>query len=217
MSPLAARLVLVLVLVPVLRCVSAGAGASRASRDGNRGRSTALIAFCGENLVIESAHGHSEVFPCIEVVSSRDRSTDSLGLTDGPVLVEGSSALDRGLVDTLGPVEVVGGAIGGDGAEEGGARAGIIGTEGLDDVVLDEGAGGPTVDGQVAVAVGGVVGSEGDRPVIIAQKCVNDAIGDRDKAAAVHLAAPGFHPFPPTKLPWLPDQTTLYCPAAPLV
>lgn len=41
--------------------------------------------------------------------------------------------------------------------------------------------------------------------------------GGNDDDGFSYLAEPGFHPFPPTKLPLLPDHWTLYLPAAPLV
>jgi hypothetical protein len=50
-------------------------------------------------------------------------------------------------------VDVVRGAVGGDGAFQAGAGAGVVASERLDDVILDEGVHCPSVDGEVAVAV----------------------------------------------------------------
>ena len=68
-------------------------------------------------------------------------------LADGPVLIEGLGAIDGGLVDTLGPIEVVGSSIGSCGAEQRRSCTGIVRAKGLDDIVLDERAPGPSVDG----------------------------------------------------------------------
>lgn len=93
-----------------------------------------------------------------------DGAADALGGTDGPVLLEGAGALDGGGVGAGGDVDVVGAPVGGDGAHAGGARGGVVGAVGLDDVVLYEGVGGPAVDGEVAVAVGAVSAGVGDGP-----------------------------------------------------
>jgi hypothetical protein len=90
---------------------------------------------------------------------ARTCATDTLLLTDGPELVEGGGTLDRGLVDTLGAVDIVGAAVTADGAEPLGAGGGVVGAEGLDDVVLDQRALGPAVHGQVAVDVSAVPGA----------------------------------------------------------
>ena len=119
---------------------------------------TALVPFSGDDLVVEATHVQTELLPRVEVVRSRDRAARAVRLADGPVLVEGSGALDRRLVDTRRLVDVVGRAGGGDGALEGETRAGVVGTEVLEDVVLDERVRGPAVDGQVGVTCGDVVG-----------------------------------------------------------
>ena len=94
--------------------------------------------------------------PGVEVVLHVDGAAGALLLADGPVLVEGGGAIDGGLVDALGAVDVVDTAVRGDGPETGGARARVVGAEVLDDVVLYERVASPAVDGEVRVAVGGV-------------------------------------------------------------
>jgi hypothetical protein len=96
------------------------------------------------------------LLPGPEVGRHVDGTAGALVDADRPVLVKGSGALDRGLVDALGLVDVVDRAVDGDAAETGGARRGVVGAEVLDDVVLDEGVAGPTVDGKVRVAIGAV-------------------------------------------------------------
>lgn len=73
---------------------------------------------------------------------------------DGDVLRESSSALDRGGVGTRRLVDVVGATIRLEGAQLGACRARVVVAVGLDDVVFDERAGGPAVEGQEGVAAG---------------------------------------------------------------
>jgi len=103
------------------------------------------------------AKGKSSRLPRVEVVGGGDTTARALDLADGPELVEGRGALDGGLVYTDGVVNVIGTAIGGNGAKARGPTARVIGSEVLDDVVLDERARGPAVNGEVPIA-GGVEG-----------------------------------------------------------
>lgn len=96
------------------------------------------------------------------MVRSRNSAANTLALANGPVLVEGSGALDRWGVDTGVLVDLVGAAIGVNGALVGATSRGVVVAEGLNDVVLDEGVGGPTVDGEVAATVGVVAARVGD-------------------------------------------------------
>lgn len=75
-------------------------------------------------------------------------------LADGPVLLKGLSAVDGGGVGTGLGEDVVGAAINLDGALLLSTGGGVVVTELLDDVVLDQRVLGPSVDGEVAVAVG---------------------------------------------------------------
>ena len=135
----------------------------KGSRNSHRRRPTTLIPLRRHNLVVERAQLHSETGPHVEMVCGGDSPTRALGLAHGPVLIEGRGSLDGGLIGAGVGVYVVGGAVGGDAAFVCGARRGVVGPEGLDDVVLDEGRGRPAVDGEVAVAAWRVVGGEGDR------------------------------------------------------
>ena len=92
--------------------------------------------------------------PGVEVVAHGDGTTGALLLADRPVLVEGGGAIDGRLVVAGGLVDVVGGAVGGDGSETLGTGRRVVGAKVLDDVVLDERVAGPAVDGEVAVARG---------------------------------------------------------------
>lgn len=126
--------------------------------DLDRRRSTAEVPLRSDDLVVMSAQLQAELGPRIEVVPNRDGPAGALGRADGPELVEGPGALDGRLVNAGGLVDVVGSAIALHGADERGRAAGVERAVGLDDVVLDEGALGPAVDGEVAVAVRLVVG-----------------------------------------------------------
>lgn len=92
--------------------------------------------------------------PGVKVVLHIDTAARALLLADGPVLVKSGGAVDGGLVDALGAVDVVDAAVRGDGPETGGARAGVVSAKVLDDVVLDERVARPAVDGEVRVSVG---------------------------------------------------------------
>ena len=98
-----------------------------------------LIPLRRHNLVVERAQLHSETGPGVEMVCGGDSPTRALELAHGPVLIEGRRSLDGGLIGARVGVDVVGGAVGGDAAFVCGAGRGIVGPEGLHDVVLDEG------------------------------------------------------------------------------
>ena len=98
------------------------------------------------------------------MVRSRDRAARAVRLADGPVLVEGSGSLDRGRVHASALVDVVGRAIGGYGALVAETAARVVRAEALDDVVLDEGVGGPAVNRQIARSQADAARIEGDVP-----------------------------------------------------
>ncbi len=141
--------------------VAAIAAAGRAA-DGDAGGAAGEVALGGDDLVVVGAELEAGSGPGVEVGGHVDAATGTLVLADRPVLVEGRGALDRRLVDTLGTVDIVGRAVGGDAAELGGARRGVVRAEVLNDVVLDQGVLGPAVDGKVRVAVRAVGTAVGD-------------------------------------------------------
>lgn len=79
---------------------------------------------------------HAKRGPLLEVRAHVDAARGPLVLADGPVLLEGTRALDRRLVGALVLVEVVIGPILGEAAFELGAVAWIVGPVVLDNVVL---------------------------------------------------------------------------------
>jgi len=104
----------------------------------------------------------SKLLPCGEVVRRGDSAAGAVSLADRPELVESSSALDGGLIDTLGLVDVVGSSVGGDRSLQRRAATRVVAAVGLDDVVLDEGARGPAVNGEVAVTTWCEICGKGD-------------------------------------------------------
>jgi hypothetical protein len=136
-----------------------------------------------------------------------------VGGADGPVLIEGRCALDGGFVGAYTCEDVVCRTIRGEGTLVRAAAGGVVCAEVFDNVVLDERAGAPTVDRKVAVTNRCIVGGEGDCPERRRKVSVNIFRGCKRS----YWADPGFHPFPATKLPALPDQTTVYVPPDPLV
>lgn len=111
-----------------------------------------MVTFSCHDLVVVGAEVHAVAGPRVEVVGHGDGSTGALLLADAPVLVERAGAVDGWLVHTCCFVDVVGSAIGGDGSFE--FAGGTVGAPAFDDVVLDEWASGPPVEGEVAVSGG---------------------------------------------------------------
>jgi hypothetical protein len=99
---------------------------------------SAEVALDGEDLVVVGAELHAKAGPGCKVVGDRDGAGRALALTDGPELLEVRGALDGRSVGALVGVDVVDAAVGGDGSLLGGAGAGVVGAEVLDDVVLDQ-------------------------------------------------------------------------------
>lgn len=155
--------------------------------------------FSSHNLVIMRAQRQPARRPRIEVIRRRDGAAGSVRLPHTPVLIEGGRALDARLVDALRAVDVVRGPVAGDGPKTGSARTGVVGAEVLDNVVLDQRIGGPPVDREVRIAVGGVGARVRNVPVVLSD------IGGIYFAAGwnwTDLALPGFQPLPPTKFPY---------------
>ena len=82
---------------------------------------------------------HAKAGPCAEVSAHVDGAGRALALADRPELLEGRGALDGRSVGTLVCVDVVDATINGDRSLLGGACAGVVGAEVLDDVVFDQG------------------------------------------------------------------------------
>lgn len=92
--------------------------------------------------------------PRAEVVLHVDRASDTLALTNAPVLLKGAGAIDGGLVGTGRDIDVVSRAIGLVGALVLSSLAGVVGAVGFDHVVFDERVAGPAVNGEVAITRG---------------------------------------------------------------
>jgi hypothetical protein len=81
-----------------------------------------------------------------------DGAAGAVLLADGPVLLEGGGTLNGRLVGAGGLEESVGAAVDLGSADGGGGGGRVVGTEGLNDVELDQRALGPAVEGEVPVA-----------------------------------------------------------------
>src|SRR5690606_24320200 len=132
-----------------------GAVAAGAERDVRA--AAALVPLRGHDLVVVVAEVHAVGRPGVEVVARRDGATGALLLAHAPVLRERRAvALDRRGVVAHRPVDVVGAAVGGDGALV--VARGPVGAPVVDHVVLDQRAAGPSVQREVGVA------GRGERP-----------------------------------------------------
>ncbi len=140
-------------------------------RNGNARRPAALITLSGDDLVVVlRAQVHSDGCPRLEVAADVDGAADRaagvlLWVADRPELLEGLRTINGWLVDTSGLQDGVRRAIAGHGALLRRSRGRVVTAVRFNDVVLDEGATRPSVDGEVAVAVGGVCTGIADRPV----------------------------------------------------
>lgn len=121
-------------------------------RNRNGRGAAALVSLGRHNLVIEATHVHAKRSPSFEVVGSGHGTAGSLVLANGPVLVECRRAGDRGLVHLLVLVDIIHRAITGDSTLVGHGRAWVVGAVIFQDVVLDEWASSPAVDGKVCVS-----------------------------------------------------------------
>lgn len=122
------------------------------SRHSDFGRSTALVTLSRNNLIVKATHVHSKSSPSFEVIRSGHRTARPLVLTNRPVLVEGRSARDRGLIHLLVLVDVVDRSITGDLSLVGHAATRVVAAVVFQNVVLDQGIGGPTIDGEIGIS-----------------------------------------------------------------
>lgn len=126
-------------------------------RDGDGGASRAEVALGGDDLVVVLAELKTSIGPSLEVSGHVDGTADALVLADRPVLLEGPRSLNGRGVDARADAELVVAAVSIDRALVLRARRGVVRAPVLDDVVLDERVGGPSIDGKVRVAVGRVL------------------------------------------------------------
>lgn len=103
------------------------------------GAAAALVAFSSDNLVVVLSKVETESGPGIEVVLHGDTTADALALADRPVLLEGAGTIDGGLVCAGRDIDVVVTTIGGEASLVLSTAAGVVGSEGFNHVVLDQG------------------------------------------------------------------------------
>jgi len=114
----------------------------------------ALVAFGSDNLVVMLSEVKTESGPGVEVVLHGDTATNALALADRPVLLEGAGTIDGRLVGAGRDIDVVVAAVGGEASLVLSTAAGVVGSERLNHVVLNQGRAGPAVDSKVTIARG---------------------------------------------------------------
>jgi hypothetical protein len=139
-------------LLPVSTGFLAGEGNILMSLDIDIRVTTALVSLSSNNLVIMVTKIHLMIPPSIEVIVHVHRSADTLGGTNGPVLLKGFRAINGRLVVTRGNIDVVGSSISVERSLVLCTWAWVIGSVGFDNVVFYEGIAGPAVDGEIAVS-----------------------------------------------------------------
>lgn len=174
-------------------------------------RSRALVTLGSNDLVVVVTQLHTLLGPSIEMVSSSDSTTNTLLRPDRPVLRESLGAVDGRLVDAGAGVDVVSAAVGVDGALELQVAAGVVGSVGVEDVVLDQRVAGPAVHAEVCITLGREGAAVLDRSGSMSDECL--VIEHHEET---YLALPGFQPLPDTKFPVF-CQLTLYFPAPSLL
>lgn len=137
----------------------------RTSRNGDRRRTRAFVTLGREDLVVKCTHIHAKSGPGIKVVCRRDGTTGPLALPDGPVLIEGGSALDGRLVDLLVLVDVVGCAITGDSSFMSHAVARVVVSVAFHDVIFNQRTSSPAVDGKIGISIRVEGARERDGPI----------------------------------------------------
>lgn len=135
--------------------------------NGDYGGTWTLIAFSGEDLVVESAEMQSQVGPSIEVIGGGDSSAGTFAGADRPVLLEGGGTRNRRLVGLGVGVDGVAGTIAGQGSNLGHSRARVVVAVVLKNVVLDQGARSPAVNSEIGISIGVEVSIEVNVPGVI--------------------------------------------------
>src|SRR5690606_126790 len=108
----------------------------------------------------------ASIGPGVEVAASVHLAARPLLPPNRPVLFESLRSIDAGGGVSGRPAEVVDAVVAVNLAKGLGAGRGVIGSEVLDDVVLNEGVAHPAVDAEIAVSVGLVGAGVFDAPVI---------------------------------------------------
>ena len=130
--------------------------------DGDGRTAGGEVTLSSHNLVVVLTELEALGRPGIEVGLHIDRTAGALVLTNRPVLLKGRGAINGRLVGTSSLSNLVRRAVRGDSALVLGVGRRVVGTEVLNDVVLDERVAGPAIDGKVRVAVGAVGTRVGD-------------------------------------------------------
>jgi hypothetical protein len=109
-----------------------------------------------QNLIVMAPQLLSKLTPRIKMRLDINRAAHTLLLPNAPELLESRRAINTRLVGARGLKDIVGAAVGGDGALFLSSRSRVVGAVGLDNVVLDQGVARPAVERDVAVDGPGV-------------------------------------------------------------
>jgi hypothetical protein len=131
---------------------------------------TTLVPLRCHNQIIKVPQRHTLTCPRIKMVASRHRPTHPMILPHGPILCKALRAIDRRRIHKLVCIDVVGTPVGINCPFESAARRRVVGSEGLHDVVLNQGVARPAVDREVAVTFRGEGAGVGDIAVVKSAK-----------------------------------------------
>jgi hypothetical protein len=160
------------------------------------------------DLVVVLAKVQTIARPGVKVILHVHAATNALSSAYRPVLLERPCAIDRRLVGAGRNRDIVCAAISLEAALALRTTAGVVGAVGFDDIVLDKGIASPAVDGKIAVTlrVEGAAVVDGANQ----ESAFKDIL---QRTFDSHRPLPGFHPFPPTKLPVLRHVTEYLLPS----
>lgn len=122
--------------------------------DSHAGRARAVVTLNSKDLIVVGAKVEADVLPGLEMSTGVDGSAGTLVASDRPVLLKGLVTVNGGGIDTGADVDIVDRSVNIDLTLLLATGRGVVSTEVLNDVVLNERVAGPTVNGEVAVAVG---------------------------------------------------------------
>lgn len=122
--------------------------------DSHAGRARAVVTLNSKDLIVVGTKVEADVLPGLEMSTGIDGSAGTLVASDRPVLLKGLVTVNGGGVDTGADVDIVDRSVNIDLTLLLATGRGVVSAEVLNDVVLNERVAGPTVNGEVAVAVG---------------------------------------------------------------
>jgi hypothetical protein len=160
------------------------------------------------DLVVVLAKVETISRPGVKMVLHVHAATNALSSAYRPVLLERPCAINRRLVSAGRNRHIVCAAVSLEAALALRTTAGVVGAVGLDDIVLNKGIASPAVDGKIAITlrVEGTAVIDGANQKSAIEETLKRTFDS-------YRPVPGFHPFPPTKLPVLRHVTEYLLPS----